>query len=64
MPTDVLQTLNAAVGKALQDAELKAAFAKFGLTPVATSVQDSAAFTRSEYQKWKQVITDGHITLD
>ena len=64
MPADVLRTLNAAVNKALQDPELKASFAKFGLTPVAASLQDSAAFTRSEYEKWKQVITDGHITLD
>jgi len=64
MPADVLQTLNAAVNKALQDGELKASFAKFGLTPVATNLPDGAAFTKSEFEKWKKVITDGHITLD
>ena len=64
MPADVLRTLNTAVDKALQDGELRASFAKFGLTPVATSPQQSAAFTKSEYEKWKKVITDGHITLD
>jgi len=64
MPDDVLATLNAAVGKALQDGELRAAFAKFGLTPVATSLPEAAAFTKSEYEKWKKVIIDGHITLD
>ncbi len=56
--------LNGAVNKALQDGELKAAFAKFGLTPRGTSLADGAAFTKSEYEKWKKVITDGHITLD
>jgi tripartite-type tricarboxylate transporter receptor subunit TctC len=64
MPSDVLAKLNSAVGKALQDPDLIAAFAKFGLTPVPTSLQDGAVFTKSEYEKWKKVITDGHITLD
>jgi tripartite-type tricarboxylate transporter receptor subunit TctC len=64
MPPDVLAKLNASVKKALQDPELVAAFAKFGLTPVPTNIADSAAFTKSEYEKWKKVITDDHITLD
>jgi len=63
-PPAVLAKLNEAVKKALQDPELVASFAKFGLKPVPTSLQDGAAFTRSEYEKWKKVITDGHITLD
>jgi len=63
-PPDVLKKLNASVQKALQDPELVAAFAKFGLTPVPTSLADGAAFTKGEYDKWKKVIADGHITLD
>ena len=63
-PPAVLAKLNAAVVKALADGELKASFAKFGLMPEPTSLQDAAAFTRSEYEKWKKVIQDGHITLD
>ena len=47
----------------LQDGELKAAFAKFGIEARGTSLPDGAAFTKSEYEKWKKVITDGHITL-
>jgi tripartite-type tricarboxylate transporter receptor subunit TctC len=64
VPPDVLAKLNGAVSKALQDEELKAAFAKFGLTPRGTSLADGAAFTKEEYEKWKKVITDGHITLN
>jgi tripartite-type tricarboxylate transporter receptor subunit TctC len=64
MPAGVLATLNASVAKALQDPDLKTAFAKFGLTPRGTSLADGAAFTKSEYVKWKKVIADGHITLD
>ena len=64
MPPDVLAKLNSAVRTALQDPDLAAAFAKFGLTPVPTSLQDGAAFTKSEYEKWKKVIANGHISLD
>jgi tripartite-type tricarboxylate transporter receptor subunit TctC len=64
IPPDVLATLNSAINKALQDDQLKAAFAKFGIAPRGTTVQDSAAFTRAEYEKWRKVIAAAHITLD
>jgi tripartite-type tricarboxylate transporter receptor subunit TctC len=64
MPSDVLATLNSGLEKALQDAQLKAAFAKFGIAPRGTTVQEGAAFTREEYEKWRKVIIDAHITLD
>src|SRR5580698_3063775 len=63
-PPAVLEKLNAAIAKALQDSELKASFAKFGLTPRGTSLAEGSAFTKDEYLKWKKVIEDGHITLD
>jgi tripartite-type tricarboxylate transporter receptor subunit TctC len=63
-PPDVLGKLNKAVAVALQDDELKQSFAKFGLMPRGTSVQDGAAFTKSEYVKWKKVIDDGHISSE
>lgn len=64
MPKDVLNKLNDAVGRALQEDEVKTAFAKFSIEPRGTSLADGAAFTRAEYEKWKNVIVDGHITLD
>ncbi|HXW40273.1 MAG TPA: tripartite tricarboxylate transporter substrate binding protein [Xanthobacteraceae bacterium] len=63
-PPAVLAKLNGAINKALQDGELKTAFAKFGLTPRGMSLAEGAAFTKAEYEKWKKVIADGHITLD
>jgi tripartite-type tricarboxylate transporter receptor subunit TctC len=63
-PPDVLATLNGGIDKALHDDELKAAFAKFGLTPRGTTLAEGAAFTKDEYEKWRKVILDGHITLD
>jgi tripartite-type tricarboxylate transporter receptor subunit TctC len=63
-PPAVLEKLNAAIAKALQDNELKASFAKFGLTPRGMSLADSAAFTKSEYERWKKLIEQQHITLE
>jgi len=63
-PPAVLEKLNAAITKALQDNELKASFAKFGLTPRGMSLADSAAFTKSEYERWKKLIEQQHITLE
>ena len=63
-PAAVLEKLNAAIAKALQDPDLNTGFAKFGLTPRGMSLADSATFTKSEYEKWKKVIQDQHITLD
>jgi tripartite-type tricarboxylate transporter receptor subunit TctC len=64
MPPDVLATLNSGIDKALRDDQLQAAFAKFGIAPRGTTVQEGAAFTTEEYEKWRKVIIDGHITLD
>jgi tripartite-type tricarboxylate transporter receptor subunit TctC len=64
IPVDALAMLNGGITKALQDNQLEASFAKFGLTPRGTSVAEGVTFTKSEYQKWKRVIIDGDITLD
>jgi tripartite-type tricarboxylate transporter receptor subunit TctC len=64
MPPDVLATLNGGLDKALHDEQLKAAFAKFGIVPRGTTLQEGAAFTKEEYEKWRKVILDAHITLD
>jgi tripartite-type tricarboxylate transporter receptor subunit TctC len=63
-PPDVLAALNTGLDKALHDEQLKAAFAKFGIVPRGTTLQEGAAFTKDEYEKWRKVILDAHITLD
>lgn len=64
MPLDVLAALNGGINKALQDGQLKGTFAKFGIVPRGTTVQEGVAFTKAEYEKWRKVILDAHITLD
>ena len=41
--------------------KLKAALAKVGVEPRGTSPDEGAQFLRAEFDKWKQVITDGKI---
>jgi tripartite-type tricarboxylate transporter receptor subunit TctC len=62
LPPAVLAKLSGEINKVLQHPELKAAFAKIGVTPRGTSPEEGAAFTRSEFEKWKKVIVDGKIT--
>jgi tripartite-type tricarboxylate transporter receptor subunit TctC len=61
LPPAVLAKLNGEISKMLQHLELKAAFAKIGITPRGTNPEEGAAFTRSEYEKWKKVIVEGKI---
>jgi tripartite-type tricarboxylate transporter receptor subunit TctC len=61
LPAPVLARLNGELKKALEAADLKASLAKVGVEPRGTSPEEGAAFLRAEFDKWKQVITDGKI---
>ncbi len=64
MPPAVLAKLSAEINKVLQRPDLRAAFAKIGVTPRGTSPEEGAAFTRAEYEKWKKVIVEGKIKAE
>jgi tripartite-type tricarboxylate transporter receptor subunit TctC len=57
----VLARLNEALKQSLAATDLKAALAKVGVEPRGTSAEQGATFLRAEFDKWKQVITDGKI---
>ena len=57
----MLARLNGELKKALEAADLKASLAKVGVEPRGTSPEEGAQFLRAEFDKWKQVITDGKI---
>jgi tripartite-type tricarboxylate transporter receptor subunit TctC len=61
LPPAVAARLNAEINKVLQHPELKVAFAKIGITPRGTTMEEGAAFTRTEFEKWKKVIAEGKI---
>jgi tripartite-type tricarboxylate transporter receptor subunit TctC len=64
LPPAVLAKLNGEINKVLAHPEMKAALAKIGVAPRGTSPEQSAAFTRDEFEKWKKVIVEGKITLE
>jgi tripartite-type tricarboxylate transporter receptor subunit TctC len=61
IPPAVLARLNGDINNVLLHPELKAAFGKIGIAPRGTSPEEGAAFTRSEFEKWKKVIVEGKI---
>lgn len=60
-PPAIVARLNSELKKAMEHPEMKAAMAKIGVEPRNTSVEDAAAITKSEYEKWRKVIVDGKI---
>ncbi len=60
-PPAILTRLNEELKKAMQHPEMKAAMAKIGVEPRGTSIEEAAAITQAEFQKWKKVIVDGKI---
>jgi tripartite-type tricarboxylate transporter receptor subunit TctC len=61
LPAPVLARLNSEVRNALQDSAVRAAFAKVGVEPRGTGVEEGAAFVRDEFQKWANVVRDGKL---
>jgi tripartite-type tricarboxylate transporter receptor subunit TctC len=64
MPPAVLSKLNAEINKVLQQPDMKEALAKVGVEPRGTSLEEGAAFARSEYEKWNKVIKDAKIAMN
>jgi tripartite-type tricarboxylate transporter receptor subunit TctC len=61
MPPDVLKTINTALNKTLENPAMKDALLKVGIEPRGTTVDETVAINRSEYDKWKKVIEDGKL---
>jgi tripartite-type tricarboxylate transporter receptor subunit TctC len=61
VPPAVLAKLSREINKALAHPEMKAALDRIGVEPRGSTPEEAAAFTRSEYEKWKKVIVEGKI---
>jgi tripartite-type tricarboxylate transporter receptor subunit TctC len=64
MPEDVKAKLVKAVQTVAAKPAFKAQLAHIGATPRGTAPQETAAFVKDEYAKWKQVITEGKIRIE
>ncbi len=61
LPPQALGRLNSEIRKALEQAEVKTAFAKVGVEPRGTGPEEGAAFVRAEYEKWSKVVRDAKL---
>lgn len=63
-PRPILDKLAAETGKALQEADVKAAFAAQGFDPMPGTPETFDTFYRAEVAKWRQVIETAGIKVD
>jgi tripartite-type tricarboxylate transporter receptor subunit TctC len=64
LPAELKAKLHAAIAAALNDAQVKADFAKIGIEVVANTPEQFAAFQQAEFVRWKNVIDTRKITAD
>ena len=61
VPAAVVARMNSEIASALADQAVRAAFAKVGVEPRTTSVEDSNRFVRAEFDKWAGVVRDAKL---
>jgi tripartite-type tricarboxylate transporter receptor subunit TctC len=64
LPADVVKRVNAAVNEALQDKDVQATLAKFGIERAGGTPQQFAAVVDKDRAKWKKIITEQKLTLE
>lgn len=63
-PAAVVDKVNAGVNEALHDPEVQKRLAELSAEPVGGTPQATAAYLKQEAERWKNVITTAHVTLD
>jgi tripartite-type tricarboxylate transporter receptor subunit TctC len=63
-PAAVVNKVNADVNEALQDPEVQKRLAELSAEPVGGTPQATAAYLKQETERWKNVITTAHVTID
>jgi tripartite-type tricarboxylate transporter receptor subunit TctC len=64
LPAEVKAKLHGAIAASLNDAQVKADFAKIGIEVVANTPEQFATFQQAEFVRWKNVIDTRKITAD
>jgi tripartite-type tricarboxylate transporter receptor subunit TctC len=63
-PAAVVNKVNAGVNEALQDPEVQKSLAELSAEPVGGTPQATAVNLKQETERWKNVITTAHVTID
>jgi tripartite-type tricarboxylate transporter receptor subunit TctC len=63
-PSAIVEKVNAAVNDALHDPDVRKRLADLQAEPVGGTPRATATYFREEAERWKNVITSAHVTLD
>lgn len=63
-PAAIVDKVNAGINQALRDSEVRKRLAELSAEPVGGTPQETANYLKQESQRWKNVITAAHVTLD
>jgi tripartite-type tricarboxylate transporter receptor subunit TctC len=63
-PAAIVDKINAGVNEALRDPDVQKRLADLSAEPVGGTPQSTAAYFHDEVERWKNVITSAHVTLE
>jgi len=63
-PADIVQKLNAEIGRALKDPEFARQISVLGIDPLGSTPQEFSAFLRQEIPRWKQIVQDAGAKVE
>jgi tripartite-type tricarboxylate transporter receptor subunit TctC len=63
-PAAIVEKVNAGMNEALRDAEVQKRLAQLSAEAVGGTPQETATYLSREAERWKNVITLAHVTLD
>jgi tripartite-type tricarboxylate transporter receptor subunit TctC len=63
-PAAIVEKVNAGINQALHDSEVQKRLTELSAEPVGGTPQETANYLKQEAERWKNVITAAHVTLD
>jgi tripartite-type tricarboxylate transporter receptor subunit TctC len=63
-PAAIVDRINAGINEALKDPDVRKHLADLSAEPVGGTPQATVTYFRDETERWKNVITSAHVTLD
>jgi tripartite-type tricarboxylate transporter receptor subunit TctC len=63
-PAAIVEKVNAGINQALNDSEVRKRLTELSAEPVGGTPEETANYLKRESERWKNVITAAHVTLD
>jgi len=64
VPADIVKRLNAELVKIIKSPDVLERLDSLGVTPVANTSEEFAAFQKAEIAKWAKVVKEANIKVD